>query len=45
MAEVKEAATPAQEEKERWEKETLQKVLEKTPERKTKYEGISLEPV
>lgn len=30
---------------ERWEKETLQKVLDKTPERKKSFEGISLEPV
>lgn len=45
MVEVKEAATPAQEEKERWETETLQKVLDKTPERKAKFEGVSLEPV
>jgi methylmalonyl-CoA mutase, N-terminal domain len=45
MAEVKEATTPAQQEKERWEQETLKKVLDKTPERKAKFEGISLEPV
>jgi methylmalonyl-CoA mutase N-terminal domain/subunit len=29
----------------RWESETLSKVLEKTPERKAKFEGVSLEPV
>ena len=45
MAEVKEAITENQSEKERWEQETLQKVLDKTPERKAKFEGVSLEPV
>ena len=40
MAEVKEAITNAQEEKERWEQQTLQKVLDKTPERKKSFEGI-----
>ncbi len=45
MAEVKEAISEAQAEKERWEKETLQKVLDKTAERKKSFEGISLEPV
>jgi len=45
MAEVKEVITNAHEEKERWERETLQKVLDKTPERKKSFEGISLEPV
>ncbi len=36
MSEVKEALSqsPAQEQKSRWEKETLQKVLDKTAERK-----------
>ncbi len=29
----------------RWEEETLQKVLDKTPERKSKFEGVSLESV
>jgi len=43
--EAKLAATEAQAEVERWESETLAKVLEKTPERKTKFEGVSLEPV
>jgi methylmalonyl-CoA mutase N-terminal domain/subunit len=43
--EVKEAITNAQAEKERWERETLQKVLDKSPERKKSFEGISLEPV
>jgi len=45
MAEVKEAISEAQSNKERWEKETLQKVLDKTPERKAKFEGVSLESV
>lgn len=45
MSEVKEAIEQANEEKERWEIETLQKVLDKTPERKQKFEGVSLEPV
>jgi methylmalonyl-CoA mutase, N-terminal domain len=43
--EIKEAVTKAQEEKRRWETETLQKILDRTPERKTSFEGISLEPV
>ncbi len=30
---------------ERWETETLQKVLDKSPERKKSFEGVSLEPV
>ena len=45
MAEVKEAITEAQAEKARWEAETLQKVLDKTAERKKSFEGVSLEPV
>jgi methylmalonyl-CoA mutase N-terminal domain/subunit len=45
MSEVKEALTPAQAAVERWEEEALKKVLDKTPERKAKFEGISLEPV
>src|SRR5437870_4846571 len=45
MAEVKEAVTNAAEEKERWEKETLNPVLEKKAERKQSFEGVSLEPV
>ncbi|MBK7393680.1 MAG: methylmalonyl-CoA mutase family protein [Chloracidobacterium sp.] len=43
--EIKESTTAAEAEKERWESETLQKVLDKTPERKERFEGISLEPV
>jgi methylmalonyl-CoA mutase N-terminal domain/subunit len=45
MANVKEAASVADAEKDRWEQETLEKVLEKTPERKKTFEGVSLEPV
>ncbi len=43
--EMKTAVTAAQIEVDRWEKETLSKVLEKTPERKPSFEGVSLEPV
>ena len=43
--EIKEALTAAEAEKQRWEEETLTKVLDRTPERKTKFEGVSLEPV
>jgi len=43
--EIIETSTPAQAEKNRWEGETLSKVLKKTPERKASFEGISLEPV
>jgi methylmalonyl-CoA mutase N-terminal domain/subunit len=42
---VKEAISDAQEAKKNWEETTLKKVLDKTPERKTKFEGVSLEPV
>ncbi len=45
MSEVKEAVTTDQTEKERWENETLQRVLDKSPERKQKFEGVSLESV
>ncbi len=45
MAEVKEAISESQVEKARWEAETLQKVLDKTAERKQKFEGVSLESV
>lgn len=45
MAEVIEAAPRAQTELERWEEETLKKVLDRAPERKTHFEGVSLEPV
>ena len=40
---IKESSTSA--ERGRWETETLQKVLDKTPERKKSFEGVSLEPV
>src|SRR6188768_443425 len=43
--EIKEAVTEAEAEKQRWEAETLEKVLEKTAERKASFEGVSLEPV
>ncbi len=43
--EVKEAISQASAEKRRWEAETLQKVLDKTAERKKSFEGVSLEPV
>lgn len=45
MAEVKESISEAQTSKKRWEQETLQKVLDKTAERKQRFEGVSLEPV
>jgi methylmalonyl-CoA mutase N-terminal domain/subunit len=43
--ETKEALTTAEAEKQRWEDETLAKILDKTPERKQSFEGVSLEPV
>ena len=43
--ETKEALTTAETEKQRWEDETLAKVLAKAPERKKSFEGVSLEPV
>ncbi len=45
MPEVKEVLLENHTEVERWESETLRKVLDKTPERKASFEGISLEPV
>ena len=46
MPETKEKfASEAQAEAARWENETLQRVLDKTPERKEKFEGVSLESV
>jgi methylmalonyl-CoA mutase, N-terminal domain len=45
MSEVKEALSEKQAEAARWEQETLQKVLDKTPERKENFEGVSLESV
>src|ERR1700741_4233113 len=43
--EIKETVTKAQAEKDRWEHETLKDVLDKTPERKKSFEGVSLEAV
>jgi methylmalonyl-CoA mutase, N-terminal domain len=43
--EIKEAHSTSEAEKQRWEEETLQKVLDKSPERKQTFEGVSLEPV
>ena len=43
--EAKKVATAAQAEMERWENETLANVIARSPERKTSFEGISLEPV
>jgi len=43
--EIKEAVMGSEAEKQRWEAETLAKALEKTPERKKSFEGVSLEPV
>jgi methylmalonyl-CoA mutase, N-terminal domain len=45
MPDVKEALTPAQQTVKRWETETLQPVLDRSPERREKFEGVSLEPV
>jgi len=42
---TKEAISGKAAEKQRWEEETLEKVLDKTPERKKSFEGVSLEPV
>ncbi len=43
--EEKKAVGVASEDKIRWEEETLSKVLEKSPERRSSFEGVSLEPV
>lgn len=45
MPEIKEAKSRNQAEVSRWEEETLNPVIEKRPERKKSFEGISLEPV
>ena len=45
MPEIKEAKSEKQAELARWEEETLKPVIEKKPERKPKFEGVSLEPV
>ncbi len=43
--EIKEEQSAAEAAVERWEEETLKKVTAKSPERKTSFEGVSLEPV
>ena len=43
--ESKKTVTKAQADVERWEEETLAKVLTRSPERKASFEGVSLEPV
>jgi methylmalonyl-CoA mutase N-terminal domain/subunit len=45
MTQVKEEKSENQAKLERWEKETLGPVIEKRPERKKSFEGVSLEPV
>jgi methylmalonyl-CoA mutase, N-terminal domain len=45
MAEIKDVGSPADEAVERWEKETLEPVLNRHPERRSKFETVSLEPV
>ena len=45
MPEVKEITSPAQGEAARWEEETLAPVINKRPERKRSFEGVSLAPV
>jgi methylmalonyl-CoA mutase N-terminal domain/subunit len=45
MPEIKEISSSAQAEAERWDKETLQPLLQKTPEAKKRFESVSLEEV
>ncbi|HEX7175108.1 MAG TPA: methylmalonyl-CoA mutase family protein [Pyrinomonadaceae bacterium] len=45
MPETKEIATPEQASDERWERETLEPVLRKRPERKKRFETVSLDEV
>jgi methylmalonyl-CoA mutase, N-terminal domain len=45
ITEAKKAVTPARAEVERWEEETLARVIERAPERKRSFEGVSLEAV
>ncbi|MFL6210337.1 MAG: methylmalonyl-CoA mutase [Pyrinomonadaceae bacterium] len=45
MPEIKELTTPEQVETERWEQQTLAPVLKQRPERKAKFETVSLDPV
>jgi len=42
---LKQAPTALRTDVERWETETLAPILERSPERKTSFEGVSLEPV
>ncbi|MGI8495630.1 MAG: acyl-CoA mutase large subunit family protein [Pyrinomonadaceae bacterium] len=43
--EIKEKISKAQTKKENWEEKTLNPIIEKRPERKKSFEGVSLEPV
>jgi methylmalonyl-CoA mutase N-terminal domain/subunit len=45
MPETKDVTTPEQESVERWERETLEPVLRKRPERKQRFETVSLDEV
>src|SRR5829696_5726014 len=45
MPEAKESSSPAEIERERWERETLEPALEKHPERKKSFQTVSLEEV
>ncbi len=45
MPDTKEQQSRDRAEKQRWEEETLKPVIEKRPERKDSFEGVSLEPV
>ncbi len=45
MPEIKEVTTPEQSAVDEWEREILKPVLEKKPERKHSFQGVSLEPV
>ena len=45
MPEIKEEMSESKAELERWENETLKPVVERRPERKESFEGVSLEPV
>jgi methylmalonyl-CoA mutase, N-terminal domain len=45
MPETKESSSPAEGERERWERETLEPALDKHPERKKSFQTVSLEEV
>jgi methylmalonyl-CoA mutase N-terminal domain/subunit len=45
MPEIKDLTTPEQAEVERWEQETLAPTLKRLPERKSKFETVSLDPI